>query len=46
KRLKSLLHIDRLPAKDERLARAWIFAHLIVALLVEDLSPDLRDSPP
>jgi hypothetical protein len=46
KRLKSLLHIDRLPAKDERLARAWIFAHLIVALLIEDLSPELRDSPP
>jgi IS4 transposase len=46
KRLKSLLHIDRLPAKDEGLARAWIFAHLIAALLIEDLSPELRDSPP
>ena len=46
KRLKSLLHIDRLPAKDENLARAWIFAHLIAALLIEDLSPELRDSPP
>jgi hypothetical protein len=46
KRLKSLLHIDRLPAKDPDLARAWIFAHLIAALLVEDFSPDLRDSPP
>lgn len=46
KRLKSLIHIDRLPAKDENLARAWIFAHLIAALLIEDLSPDLRDSPP
>ena len=46
KRLKSLLHIDRLPAKDKNLARAWIFAHLITAFLVEDLSPDLRDSPP
>lgn len=46
KRLKSLLHIDRLPAKDKNLARAWIYAHLIAALLIEDLSPDLRDSPP
>lgn len=46
KRLKSLLHIDRLPAKDKDLARAWILAHLIAALLIEDLSPDLRDSPP
>jgi hypothetical protein len=46
KRLKSLLHIDRLPAKDPDLARSWIFAHLITALLVEDLTPQLRDSPP
>lgn len=46
KRLKSLLHIDRLPAKAPDLARTWIFAHLIAALLVEDLSPHLRDSPP
>ncbi len=46
KRLKSLLHIDRLPAKDKNLARAWIFAHLIAALLIEDLSPEFRDSPP
>lgn len=46
KRLKSLIRIDRLPAKDKNLARAWIFAHLIAALLVEDLSPEFRDSPP
>lgn len=46
KRLKSLMHIDRLPAKDKNLARAWIFAHLIAALLIEDLSPEFRDSPP
>lgn len=46
KRLKSLIHIDRLPARTPDLARAWIFAHLIAALLVEDLSPQLRDSPP
>jgi hypothetical protein len=46
KRLKSLLSIDRLPAKDEGLARTWILAHLIAALLIEDLNPELRDSPP
>jgi hypothetical protein len=46
KRLKSLLNLDQLPAKDEGLARTWILAHLIVALLIEDLNPELRDSPP
>lgn len=46
KRLKSLLSIDRLPAKDEGLARTWILAHLIAALLIENLNPELRDSPP
>jgi hypothetical protein len=46
KRLKSLLRLDRLPAKDPGLAKAWIFAHLIAALLIEDLSPEFRDSPP
>jgi hypothetical protein len=46
KRLKSLLHIDRLPAKDENLARAWLFAHLIAALLIEDLQAELLDAPP
>ena len=46
KRLKSLIHIDRLPARTPDLARAWIFAHLIVAFLVDDFSPRLRDLPP
>lgn len=46
KRLKSLLSLDRLPAKDEGLARTWILAHMIAALLIEDLHPELRDSPP
>jgi len=46
KRLKSLLRIDRLPAKDPALARAWILAHLITAAIIDDISPDFRDSPP
>ena len=35
KRLKSLLHIDRLPAKDPDLVRTWLLAHLLVALMAE-----------
>lgn len=46
KRLKSLGHIDRLPAKDKKLARAWIYANLIVALLAEDITREILDSPP
>lgn len=46
KRLKSLLHLGRLPAKDNALARSWIYAHLIAALLIDDMTQDLLDSPP
>lgn len=46
KRLKSLFHIDRLPAKDPDLARCWLFSHLLLALLVEDLAQEFLDSPP
>lgn len=46
KRLKSLGHIDRLPAKDAALARSWLYAHLILALLIDDLTQDFLDSPP
>lgn len=46
KRLKSLLHLSRLPAKDAALARSWIYAHLIAALLIDDLAQDFLDSPP
>jgi IS4 transposase len=46
KRLKSLLHIDRLPAKDPDLAKCWLYSHLLLALLLEDLSQDFLDSPP
>jgi hypothetical protein len=35
KRLKSLSGIDKLPARDPGLARAWLAAHLIVALLID-----------
>lgn len=46
KRLKSLVRFDELPAKDERLARAWLYANLIIALLGDDLGRDLLDIPP
>jgi IS4 transposase len=41
KRLKSLLCIDRLPAKSPALARAWLLAHLIAAFLTDELIRDM-----
>jgi hypothetical protein len=38
KRLKGLLHLDRLPAKDPELARTALFSKLLAALLLEELT--------
>ena len=46
KRLKSLLHIDKLRTKTEAGTRCWLYAHLIVALLGDDLSQDFLESFP
>ena len=46
KRLKSLLHIDRLPTWTEKGSRSWLYAHLILALLCDDLSQDFLESSP
>lgn len=46
KRLKSGLGIDRLLARDERLARSWLLAHLILALLIEGVAGEVLDAPP
>jgi Transposase DDE domain len=46
KRLKSLLHIDKLRTKTEAGTRCWLYAHLIVALLGDDLSQDVLESFP
>jgi hypothetical protein len=46
KRLKSLLHIDRLPTHTQRGGQSWLYAHLILALLCEDLTQDFLDSFP
>ena len=46
KRMKSLLRIDRLPAKSDALASAWLHAHLLFALLVEASADETGDFPP
>jgi len=46
KRLKSLLHIDRLPTSTRDGSLAWLLAHLILALLIEDTSQELLESSP
>ena len=46
KRLKSLLHIDQLPTRTGRGSRSWLYAHLILALLCDDVSQDLLESSP
>jgi hypothetical protein len=46
KRLKSGMGIHRLPARDERLARSWLMAHLILALMIDEAVTDVLDSPP
>ena len=46
KRLKSLLHIDKLPTFTEDASRSWLYAHLIMALLCDDLSQEFLESSP
>lgn len=46
KRLKSLLHIDKLPTFTQAASRSWLYAHLIMALLCDDLSQDVLESFP
>lgn len=46
KRLKGLLHLDNLPAKDPDLARTFLFAKLLAALLLEDLTHDYLSFSP
>jgi IS4 transposase len=46
KRLKSLLHMDKLRTKTAAGTRCWLYAHLIVALLGDDLSQDVLESFP
>jgi Transposase DDE domain len=47
KRLKSLWDFGTVPAKDPDLARTYIYAKLLIAILVEDLTQEaLRATPP
>lgn len=46
KRLKSLGGFADLQATDPRLARSWLLAHLIAAVLIETSLSDDLDSPP
>ena len=38
KRLKTLGRLDELPSADPTLARTWLLAHLIAAVLTDDLA--------
>lgn len=41
KRLKSLIHIDHLRAKDPQLAQTYLLAKLLVALLIDEMTTQL-----
>ena len=46
KRFKTLAGLDQLPAKNPELARAWIYARLIVAIIAEQIAGQVPDSSP
>lgn len=46
KRLKSLLHIDQLPTRTPAASRSWLYAHLILALLCDDVSQEFLEASP
>ncbi len=46
KRLKSLLNIDAIPTRTDRASRTWLYAHLILALLCDDLSQEFLEASP
>jgi hypothetical protein len=45
KRLKSLVGLKRPPGVDERSARPWVLAHLLMILLLEPLVDEFENSP-
>jgi hypothetical protein len=46
KRFKSLAGLDMLPAKKPELARTWLYARLIVAIIAEQMAGQVPDSSP
>ncbi len=45
KRLKSLIGLKGPPGTDERSAKPYLLAHLLMILLLEPLVDELEDSP-
>lgn len=45
KRLKSVIGLRSPPGKDERSARPWLLAHLLIILLLEPVVDEFEDSP-
>jgi hypothetical protein len=46
KRMKSLIHIDQLPTRTAAGGLCWLYAHLILTLLTEDICQDFLESSP
>jgi hypothetical protein len=46
KRMKSILDMAKLPVKNPKLARAWLYAHLLLALLADDIRTTADAIPP
>jgi hypothetical protein len=46
KQLKSLLGMHQIPTRTERASRSWLTAHLIMALLCDDISQEFLESSP
>src|SRR6202012_1272367 len=46
KRLKTLGGLDELPSADPVLSRTWLLAHLIAAVLTDDLANEIVGFPP
>ena len=45
KRLKSVIGLDKPPGVDQRSAKPWVLAHLLMILLLEPAVDQLEDSP-
>ena len=46
KRLKSLIHIDKLPTWTEQASRSWLLSFMLMAILCDDMNQELLDSFP
>ena len=46
KRMKSLIHIDKLPTWTEQASRSWLLSFMLMAILCDDMNQELLDSFP